>query len=55
MNFAGVTSGYGYDRIYQLTGVTQGTSTTESYSYDRVRNRLASLSVSPYTYNLSNR
>jgi YD repeat-containing protein len=49
-----VTSGYGYDGIYQLTGVTQGTSTTESYSYDLVGNRLGSLSVSPYTYNSSN-
>jgi RHS repeat-associated protein len=37
-----------------LTGVTQGTSTTESYSYDLVGNRLGSLSVSPYTYNSSN-
>jgi len=51
---ATVTSGYAYDGIYQLTGVTQGTSTTESYSYDLVGNRLGSLSVSPYTYNSSN-
>jgi RHS repeat-associated protein len=52
--YASVTSSYTYDNIYQLTGVTQGTSTTESYSYDLVGNRLGSLSVSPYTYNSSN-
>jgi RHS repeat-associated protein len=34
--------------------VTQGASTTESYSYDPVGNRLSSLGVSPYTYNSSN-
>ena len=32
----------------------QGTSTTESYSYDAVGNRLSSLGVSPYAYNTSN-
>jgi YD repeat-containing protein len=31
---AAVTSNYTYDAIYQLTQVTQGGSTTESYSYD---------------------
>ncbi len=44
----GVTSNYGYDPLYELTQVTQGGSTTESYSYDPVGNRLSSLRV-PYT------
>ena len=52
---AGVTSNYGYDAIYELTGVTQGVNTTESYSYDAVGNRLSSLGVTPYTYDVSNR
>ena len=47
MNFA-------YDPIYQLTGVTQGQTTTETYTYDAVGNRLSSLGVSPYHYNSSN-
>jgi YD repeat-containing protein len=51
---AGVTSNYGYDAIYELTGVTQGTNTTESYTYDPVGNRLSSLGVSPYSVNASN-
>jgi RHS repeat-associated protein len=50
---AGVTSNYGYDAIYELTGVTQGTNTTESYTYDPVGNRLSSLGVSPYNVNVS--
>ena len=41
-------------RIYELTQTTQGTNTTESYSYDAVGNRLSSLGVSPYSYNTSN-
>src|SRR5467141_4278304 len=49
-----VTSNYGYDAIYELTGVTQGTNTTESYTYDPVGNRLSSLGVSPYSVNVSN-
>ena len=53
-HYAGVTSNYAYDAIYELTGVTQGTNTTESYSYDPVGNRLSSLGVSPYGYNVSN-
>ena len=53
-NRTGVTSTYGYDAIYELTGVTQGTTTTESYTYDPVGNRLSSLGVSPYTVNTSN-
>ena len=32
----------------------QGSTTTESYTYDIVGNRLSSLGVSPYTYNSSN-
>jgi RHS repeat-associated protein len=51
---AGVTSNYSYDALYELTQVTQGTNTTESYSYDPVGNRLSSQSVSSYTYNTSN-
>jgi RHS repeat-associated protein len=34
--------------------VTQGTNTTESYTYDPVGNRLSSLGVSPYSVNVSN-
>jgi RHS repeat-associated protein len=49
-----LTSNYGYDTIYQLLQVTQGASTTESYTYDPVGNRLSSLGVSPYSYNSSN-
>lgn len=32
----------------------QGSTTTESYSYDAAGNRLSSLGVSPYSYNTSN-
>jgi RHS repeat-associated protein len=53
-SFHGITSTYGYDAIYELNLVTQGTSTTESYSYDAVGNRRSSLGVTPYTYNASN-
>jgi RHS repeat-associated protein len=49
-----VTEGYTYDPLYQLTQVAQGATTTESYSYDAVGNRLSSLSMSPYAYNSSN-
>jgi RHS repeat-associated protein len=49
-----VTSNYTYDAIYRLTQVTQATNTTESYSYDAVGNRTASLGVSSYTTNASN-
>ncbi len=51
---AGVTSNFSYDPLYQLTGVTQGPTTTESYTYDAVGNRLSSLGMSPYQYNSSN-
>src|SRR5215472_694957 len=40
--------------LYQLTQVTQGSATMESYSYDAVGNRTASLGVSSYTTNASN-
>ena len=53
-DLAGVTSNYTYDKIYELTQGTQGTNTTESYSYDAGGNRLSSLGVSPYSYNTSN-
>ena len=50
----GITEGYSYDNIYELTQVVHGATTTESYSYDAVGNRLSSLGVSPYSYNTSN-
>ena len=50
----GVTSNYGYDPLYELTQVTQSGSTTESYSYDAVGNRLSSSGVPNYNYNASN-
>jgi len=50
----GVTSNYGYDPLYELTQVTQGGGTTESYSYDAVGNRLSSSGVPTYSYNSSN-
>ena len=53
-NRTSVTSNYTYDAIYELTQVMQGGSTTESYSYDPVGNRLSSLGVSSYTNNPSN-
>jgi len=47
--------GYGgYDPLYELTQVTQGASTTESYSYDAVGNKLSSSGVASYSYNASN-
>jgi len=51
---SGTASNYAYDAIYELTGVTQGSTTTESYTYDPVGNRLSSLGVSSYTNNSSN-
>jgi len=50
----GITENYTYDPLYELTQVTQGSSTTETYSYDPVGNRLSSLGMSPYSYNSSN-
>ncbi len=49
-----ITEQYTYDPLYQLTQVTQGATTTESYSYDAVGNRLSSLGMSMYSYNTSN-
>jgi YD repeat-containing protein len=49
---SGLASNYTYDLVYQLTQVTQGGSTTETYSFDAVGNRLSSLGASPYVYNL---
>jgi RHS repeat-associated protein len=49
-----VTEGYTYDPLYELTQVTQGASTTESYTYDLVGNRLSSLGAPSYNYNASN-
>lgn len=51
---AAVTSNYTYDAIYQLLSATQGGSTSESYTYNPVGNRTASLGVSSYTTNASN-
>jgi RHS repeat-associated protein len=50
----GVASNYSYDPLYELTQVTQGGNTTETYSYDAVGNRLSSSGVSTYNYNSSN-
>jgi RHS repeat-associated protein len=51
---ANITSNYTYDPLYELTQVMQSTTTTESYSFDPVGNRLSSLGVSPYSVNTSN-
>ena len=51
---SGTASNYGYDALYELTSVTQSSTTTESYTYDPVGNRLSSLGVSPYSNNSSN-
>ena len=50
----GLTSNYTFDPLYEVTQVTQGASTTESYSYDAVGNRLSSFGVPTYSYNSSN-
>ena len=52
--YAGVTTNYGYDNIYELLNATQGASTTESYTYDPVGNRLSNLSGSGWSNNTSN-
>jgi len=49
-----VATSYGYDNIYQLLSATQGATTTETYTYDQVGNRTASLGVASYTTNSSN-
>lgn len=53
-DYASVTSNYTYDALYELTQVTKPSTTTESYSYDPVGNRTASLGVPSYTTNSSN-
>jgi len=49
-----VATNYGYDNIYQLLSATQGATTTESYTYDRVGNRLSDLTTSGWSNNTSN-
>ncbi len=49
-----LTEQYAYDPAYRLTQVTQGATTTESYSFDAVGNRLASQGIPSYSYNASN-
>jgi RHS repeat-associated protein len=48
-----VVSNFTYDPLYEVTQVTQGASTVESYSFDAVGNRLSSLGVASYSYNAS--
>ena len=43
-----------HDNIYVLLSVTQSSSTTESYTYDPVGNRLTDLGSAYWTYNSSN-
>jgi RHS repeat-associated protein len=49
-----VIASYGYDNIYQLTQTLLDGGLSESFGYDDVGNRTASLGVSPYLYNNSN-
>src|SRR5262249_47509994 len=49
-----VATSYGYDNIYQLLSATQGATTTESYTYDPVGNRLSALGSSGWSNNTSN-
>ena len=49
-----VATNYGYDNIYQLLSATQGATTTESYTYDSVGNRLSDLTTSGWSNNTSN-
>ena len=49
-----VTETYGYDNIYQIQQVLQGTVATEQYTYDPVGNRLNTLTNSGWNYNSSN-
>jgi len=51
---SGTASNYTYDAIYELTQVTQGATTTESYTYDPVGNRLSDLTTSGWSNNTSN-
>ena len=52
--YAGMTTNYGYDAIYELLNATQAGSTTESYTYDPVGNRLTDLGSASWSYNTSN-
>ena len=52
--YAGMTTSYGYDAIYELLNATQSGATTESYTYDPVGNRLTNLSGGTWSYNSSN-
>jgi RHS repeat-associated protein len=49
-----VATSYGYDNIYQLLSATQGATTTESYTYDPVGNRLTQNGSATWSYNPSN-
>jgi len=49
-----VATSYGYDNVYQLLSATQGATTTESYTYDPVGNRLSDLTTSGWSNNTSN-
>jgi len=49
-----VATSYGYDNIYQLLSAAQGATTTESYTYDPVGNRLSDLTTSGWSNNTSN-
>jgi RHS repeat-associated protein len=51
---SGTASNFTYDAIYELMQVTQGGSTTESYTFDPVGNRLSNLAGSGWSYNSSN-
>jgi RHS repeat-associated protein len=50
----GMASTFGYDNIYELLSVTKSGSTTESYTYDPVGNRLTNLGSSSWSYNTAN-
>jgi RHS repeat-associated protein len=50
----GTASTFAYDNIYELLSVTQSGSTTESYTYDPVGNRLTNLGSAAWSYNTSN-
>jgi RHS repeat-associated protein len=52
--YAGVTTNYGYDNIYELLNATQSGTTKESYTYDPVGNRLTQLGSATWSYNSSN-
>ena len=51
---SGPASTFGYDNIYELLSVVQSSTTTESYTYDPVGNRLSNLGGSGWANNTSN-